>query len=62
MGVLVWESSKYDNNNNAFEGLSKGRITIIENQKLPSGVYFYKIKYVAKDEDKMKEGYLYLQD
>ncbi|MGJ8735643.1 T9SS type B sorting domain-containing protein, partial [Zobellia laminariae] len=61
-GVLVWESSKYDNNNNAFEGLSKGRITIIENQKLPSGVYFYKIKYVAKGEDKMKEGYLYLQD
>ncbi|CAM4358223.1 Ig-like domain-containing protein [Zobellia nedashkovskayae] len=61
-GILVWESSKYDNNNNAFEGLSKGRITIIENQKLPSGVYFYKIKYVAKGEDKMKEGYLYLQD
>ncbi|SIS89018.1 conserved repeat domain-containing protein [Zobellia uliginosa] len=61
-GILVWESSKYDNKNNAFAGLSQGRITIIENQKLPSGVYFYKIKYVVKGEDKMKEGYLYLQD
>ncbi|SHJ26565.1 gliding motility-associated C-terminal domain-containing protein, partial [Pseudozobellia thermophila] len=61
-GILVWESSKYDNTNNAFDGVSQGRITIIENQKLPSGVYFYKIKYVAKGEDKIKEGYLYLQD
>ncbi|MBU2947050.1 gliding motility-associated C-terminal domain-containing protein, partial [Zobellia uliginosa] len=61
-GILVWESSKYDNESNAFTGLSQGRITIIENQKLPSGVYFYKIKYVAKGEDKLKEGYLYLQD
>ncbi|MBT9190061.1 gliding motility-associated C-terminal domain-containing protein, partial [Zobellia russellii] len=59
-GILVWESEGYDNQNNAFEGSSQGRITIIENQKLPSGVYFYQIKYVSKGEDKMISGYLYL--
>ncbi|WP_276167611.1 gliding motility-associated C-terminal domain-containing protein [Zobellia alginiliquefaciens] len=59
-GILVWESSVYDNQNNAFDGLSKGRITIMENQKLPAGVYFYKIKYVSKGEDKMLDGYLYV--
>ncbi|MFC4094386.1 gliding motility-associated C-terminal domain-containing protein [Euzebyella saccharophila] len=59
-GVLVWETTGYDNENNAFDGKSMGRITIIENQKLPAGVYFYEIKYVHKGEDKMKNGYLYL--
>ncbi len=59
-GVLVWETSRYDNKNNAFDGKSKGRITIIENQKLPSGVYFYEIKYVSDGEDKIKTGYLYV--
>ena len=59
-GILVWETTGYDNENNAFDGLSKGRITIMENQKLPSGVYFYEIKYVSDGMDKVKSGYLYV--
>jgi len=59
-GNLVWETSGYDNQSNAFDGISKGRITVMENQKLPSGVYFYEIKYVADGTNKYKNGYLYV--
>ena len=59
-GNLVWETSGYDNSSNAFDGVSKGRITVMTNQKLPSGVYFYEIKYVADGMDKYKNGYMYI--
>jgi len=59
-GQLVWKTEGYDNNTNAFNGVSKGQIAIPENNKLPSGVYFYRIKYVANGEDKMLTGYLYI--
>ena len=59
-GQLVWETEVYDNRNNAFDGVTKGKLTILENQKLPSGVYFYKVKYVANGQDKILSGYLYI--
>ena len=59
-GILVWETTRYDNRSNAFDGVSKGRLTVVENQKLPSGVYFYEIKYVSNGQEKSLSGYLYL--
>ena len=59
-GQLVWETKGYDNRTNAFNGISKGQIAIPENNKLPSGVYYYRIKYVANGEDKVLKGYLYI--
>ncbi|SDM98657.1 gliding motility-associated C-terminal domain-containing protein, partial [Kriegella aquimaris] len=59
-GVVVWETKRYDNRSNAFDGTSKGRLTVMANQKLPSGVYFYEIKYLSKGQEKLLSGYLYL--
>ncbi|MEO9892491.1 Ig-like domain-containing protein, partial [Aurantibacter sp.] len=60
-GIMVWETDGYQNNSNAFDGLSKGRITIAENKKLPSGVYFYNITYTINGDEKVKTGYLYVE-
>ncbi len=59
-GVLVFETKGYDNNENAFRGISNGRATIQKNEELPVGVYFYVIDYVNQGEAKTKSGYLYV--
>ncbi len=43
-GVLVFERDNYDNNN-AFRGISEGRVTVKKASKLPTGTYYYVIKY-----------------
>ena len=58
-GQLVWETEGYDNQNNAFNGITRGNIVVPENNKLTSGVYFYTIKYVSYGVDKLLTGYLY---
>ncbi|WP_281323412.1 DUF7507 domain-containing protein [Flavobacterium aestivum] len=60
-GVLVYEGEHYNNVDNVFEGISKGRVTIGASQVLPVGTYFYSLKY--KDDKANayeKSGYLYL--
>ncbi|RRQ49067.1 gliding motility-associated C-terminal domain-containing protein, partial [Maribacter algicola] len=59
-GVKVWETKGYENNTNAFNGISNGRTTIMQNEELPSGVYYYDIQYEARGEQKLLTGYLYV--
>lgn len=63
-GVLVFETTKYGLDNNVFEGYSEGRATVGGSGLLPTGTYFYVLKYTAKDgtQDvaRKKVGYLYL--
>ncbi|MEP2279600.1 Ig-like domain-containing protein, partial [Maribacter sp.] len=59
-GVLVFETNGYDNNGNAFTGLSNGRVTIKKNDELPAGVYFYIINYTNDTKPKTMNGYLYI--
>ncbi len=60
-GVKVYDVDGYDNNAKAFRGVSDGRATISQSKALPSGTYFYVIKYVDKDgKGYNKAGYLHL--
>ncbi|QLG46322.1 T9SS type B sorting domain-containing protein [Costertonia aggregata] len=59
-GVKVFETRGYDNNSNAFRGISNGRATIQQNDELPVGVYFYIVQYVNNGESKSRSGYLYV--
>ncbi len=60
-GVLVYEIDNYDNNTRKFEGYSEGRVTISKGSGLPSGTYFYILKYATSEGNSVtKNGYLYL--
>jgi hypothetical protein len=68
-GVLVFEIDDYDNIDKSFKGISEGRVTIKQKEKLPSGTYFYIIKYPLiidsisnKKEIIEQSGYIYLKD
>ena len=65
-GVLVYESKGYNNTDKSFKGYSEGRTTISPNQLLPTGTYFYILKYEydlygTNQQNINKAGYLYLQ-
>jgi gliding motility-associated-like protein len=60
-GVLVFERDHYNNEERVFKGISEGRVTVKQAEQLPTGTYFYILKY--KDESSKgfeKSGYLYL--
>ena len=59
-GVKVYETIGYNNQENAFRGISNGRATLQENEQLPVGVYFYVIKYTVNGVGKSRAGYLYI--
>ncbi|WP_339715820.1 gliding motility-associated C-terminal domain-containing protein, partial [uncultured Kriegella sp.] len=59
-GVKVFETKAYDNNENAFRGISNGRATLKVNEELPVGVYFYIINYRNNGQSKTRSGYLYI--
>jgi gliding motility-associated-like protein len=66
-GVKVYETSSYDNFANAFKGFSDGRTTLSRSEKLPTGTYWYILKYEydlygTEKENKQKIGYLYIQN
>jgi gliding motility-associated-like protein len=66
-GVKVYETSSYDNFANAFKGFSDGRTTLSRSEKLPTGTYWYVLKYEydlygTERENKQKIGYLYIQN
>jgi gliding motility-associated-like protein/uncharacterized repeat protein (TIGR01451 family) len=61
-GVLVFETSKYNNVDNVFDGHSRGRVTINQSEGLPDGTYYYVLKYVDfSGNGVQKAGYLYLK-
>jgi gliding motility-associated-like protein/uncharacterized repeat protein (TIGR01451 family) len=60
-GVLVFERDHYNNEERVFKGISEGRVTVNQSEQLPTGTYFYILKY--KDDNSKgfeKSGYLYL--
>ena len=63
-GVLVFEVKNYPGrvNSDAFNGFSRGRITIDQNIKLPSGTYYYVLTFPEEDNPGKTEyvGYLFL--
>lgn len=63
-GVQVFETSNYDSNGNVFDGFSNGRLTYRDDERLPTGTYFYVISYDLTENGTTtrieKAGYLYL--
>ena len=60
-GVAVYEGENYNNQNNVFDGRSKGRSTLSVDDYLPSGVYFYIFDYTTTEgESKTDSEYLYI--
>jgi gliding motility-associated-like protein/uncharacterized repeat protein (TIGR01451 family) len=60
-GVLVFERDHYNNIDRPFKGISEGRTTIKQSDELPTGTYFYVLKY--KDHSggiNKKSGYMYI--
>ncbi len=62
-GVKVFETSNYGANGNWFRGISEGRVTLNKGEGLPTGTYFYVLKYQgANGASKDKAGYLYISN
>jgi gliding motility-associated-like protein len=63
-GVKVFETNNYDSAGNVFDGYSEGRLTISDNDQLPTGTYYYVLSYDFTDNDSTqrvkKAGYLYI--
>ncbi|MCK5442059.1 MAG: gliding motility-associated C-terminal domain-containing protein, partial [Maribacter sp.] len=60
-GVAVYEGFDYNNQNNVFDGRSKGRSTISVQEYLPSGVYFYIFEYQKNSQNNITDsGYIYI--
>jgi gliding motility-associated-like protein len=60
-GVSVYEGVNYNNQNNVFDGRSRGRSTLSVDEYLPAGIYFYIFDYTTLDgENKIDSEYLYI--
>ncbi|WP_433831113.1 DUF7507 domain-containing protein [Flavobacterium anhuiense] len=60
-GVIVFHTNGYDNASNVFNGYSNGRAVVKQSAGLPTGTYYYIIKYVDSDsKEQSSAGYLYL--
>jgi gliding motility-associated-like protein len=64
-GVLVFETAKYSNTSNYFDGFSRGRTTINKQDGLPTGTYFYIVNYqsvggTGQIQNNKKDGFIYL--
>ncbi len=47
-GVQVYSVAGYGQNGNYFKGVSNGRGTVSSSESLPTGTYFYILKYKKK--------------
>uniref|UniRef100_UPI00260B3B2E DUF7507 domain-containing protein n=1 Tax=uncultured Aquimarina sp. TaxID=575652 RepID=UPI00260B3B2E len=61
-GVQVFEEDGYEQPGvELFAGISNGRVTISQNNKLPVGTYYYVLEYInARGVNTYKAGYLYI--
>jgi len=61
-GIAVYEGENYNNQNNVFDGRSKGRSTVGDSSNyLPAGVYYYIFEYsTAREQDVLDNGYIYI--
>lgn len=64
-GVKVYETKGYTNSSNHFKGYSEGRVTVDKGSQLPTGTYYYILRYEYTDAkgSRMitKTGYLHLE-
>ena len=61
-GVKVFEAEGYDNVTRVFRGISNGRVTVEQAEKLPQGTYYYVIEYYDSNNNKESlVGWLYLK-
>jgi len=61
-GVKVYDTNGYNESNNMFAGYSDGRATVKRGEKLPTGTYFYIIKYNNGSKVIEQAGYLYINN
>jgi gliding motility-associated-like protein len=61
-GVKVFETKSYNESDNVFSGYSDGRSTVKRGEKLPTGTYFYILKYNKDGKGMDKSGYLYINN
>ena len=60
-GIPVYEGFNYNNQNNVFDGRSKGRSTVSVEDFLPSGIYYYIFEYTTFDGESVTDSeYLYI--
>lgn len=59
-GVLVYQTHGYNESDRVFNGFSDGRVTVNRGAGLPTGTYFYILKYKTETRVKEKSGYLYI--
>jgi len=60
-GVQVWKTKGYNSESNFFIGISTGRVTIKDDEFLPTGTYFYIIEYQEENgQNKSLSGYIYI--
>jgi gliding motility-associated-like protein len=60
-GVAVYEGENYNNQNNVFDGRSRGRSTLSVEDYLPSGVYYYIFNYSTfSGENNIDSEYIYI--
>ncbi|KRB59971.1 hypothetical protein ASD98_02320 [Flavobacterium sp. Root186] len=61
-GVKVYDAKSYNESTVMFAGYSDGRATINRGEKLPTGTYFYILKYNNGKKAVEKSGYLYINN
>ena len=61
MGLVVYESTHYQNNGELFLGYANVSGVVGRGQRLPSGTYFYIMNYTQHGEKQLKKGFLYLK-
>jgi gliding motility-associated-like protein len=59
-GISVYEGYDYNNQNNVFDGRSRGRSTISTQDYLPAGVYYYIFEYQKDQERVTDSGFIYI--
>ncbi len=63
-GVLVYETVGYGGSSgseNVFRGISEGRVTVSETKELPTGTYYYVLRFFGDNPGKSSyAGYLYI--
>ena len=60
-GVKVYDVENYNNQDRVFKGYSEGRNTVKQSAELPTGTYFYILKYKTIEGNyDSRNGYLYL--
>ncbi|MBQ4916313.1 gliding motility-associated C-terminal domain-containing protein, partial [Maribacter sp. MMG018] len=60
-GVAVYEGENYNNQNNVFDGRSRGRSTFNVEKYLPAGIYYYIFDYTTLDGEHFVDSeYIYI--